>query len=157
MHQGVETRVGLFLPFVGEVEVNHGRFALRVSQGTLDEPGIHASFEQMGGVGMPQGMDGDAPFGDAGPLCGFAEGALDTAATHRGSRRRTLGVIAPGGGKEPGGVPMGFPVGSEESECLFGEGDISIFGALAAMDMDLETWAIDVGDLQEEGFVESES
>ena len=108
MHQGVETRVGLFLPFVGEVEVNHGRFELRVSQVTLDEPGMHASFEQMGGVGMPQGMDGDAPVGEAGPLFGSAEGALDTGATHRGSRRRTLGVIAPSGGQEPGGGRWGF-------------------------------------------------
>ena len=52
---------------------------------------------------------------------------------------------------------MGFPVSAEEGQCLFGQGNIPVFGALAAVHMDLETWAIDVGDLQEEGFVESES
>ena len=68
-----------------------------------------------------------------------------------------MGVIPPSGGKEPGGVPMRFPGGAEQREGLGGQGDVAVFGALAAMDMDLETWAIDVGDLQEEGFVESES
>lgn len=157
MHEGVETLVGLFLPLVGEVEVDHRGFELGVPQVALDEPGIHAGCEQMGSVGMSQGMDSDAHFGDPGPLFRFAEGPLDTGATHRGSRRRTVGVLAPGGGKEPGRVAMGFPVSAEQCPCLFGQGHIPVFGALAAMDMDLETWAIDVGDLQEEGFVESES
>ena len=66
----------------------------------------------MGSVGMPQGMDGNAHFGDPSSVFGFAEGALDTGATHGGGRRRTLDVIAPRGGKEPGGVPLGFPVGA---------------------------------------------
>ena len=91
MHEGVEALVGLFMPFVGEVEGDHRGFELGVPQVALDEPGVHASFEQMGGVGMPQGMDGDAHCGDPGPVFGCAEGALDTGATHRGGRRRTLG------------------------------------------------------------------
>jgi hypothetical protein len=57
-------------------------------------------------------MDGDAHFGDAGPLLGFAEGALDTGATHGGGGRGTFSMIPPSGRKEPGGVPMGFPVGA---------------------------------------------
>jgi hypothetical protein len=155
--KGVEARIGLFLPLVSKVKIDHRGFELSVPQVTLDEPGIHVRLKEMGGVGMAQGMDGDAHFGDTGSLFGFAEGALDTGATHRGSRRRTLGVIASGGGKEPGRVAMGFPVSAEQCQCLFGQGNIPVFGALAAVDMDLETWAIDVGDLQEEGFVESES
>ena len=66
-------------------------------------------------------------------------------------------VIPPGGGKEPGGVTMGFPVGAEQREGLCGQGDVPVFGALAAVDMDLEALAIDVGDLQGEGFMEPES
>ena len=138
-------------------KVEHGGFELGVPQGALDETGVHAGFEQMGGVGMPQGMDGDAHFGDAGSLFGCAEGALDTGATHGGGRRRTLVVIPPGGGKEPGGVPMGFPGGAEQREGLGGQGDVPVFGALAAVDMDLEALAIDVGDLQGEGFMEPEA
>ena len=119
--------------------------------------GLHAGFQQMGGVRMPQGMEGHAGFGDAGPLFGFAEGALDTGATHGRGRRRTLGVIPPGGGKEPGGVTMGFPGGAEQRERLGGQGDVPVLGALATMDMDLEALAIDVRDLEGEGFMEPEA
>ena len=69
----------------------------------------------MGSVGpAPQGMDGHAQCGEPGPVCGGTEGALDTGATQGRGRRRTVGVIAPGGGKAPGGVTMGFPGGAEE-------------------------------------------
>ena len=125
-----------------------------MSSGALEETGMHAGCEQMGGVGMPQGLEGHAHGGDPGPVCGGAEGALDTGATHGGGRRRTLGVSAPGGGKEPGGVPMGFPGGAEPREGLFGQGDVPVFGALAAVDMDLEALSVNIGDLKEEGFME---
>ncbi len=101
------------MPFVGEVEVEHRGFELGVPQVALDESGVDPGFEQMGSIGMPQGMDSDAHFGDRGLVFRFAEGALNTGATHREGRRRTLGVLPPSGGKEPGGVPMGFPVAAE--------------------------------------------
>jgi hypothetical protein len=52
---------------------------------------------------------------------------------------------------------MGFPVGSQQSQCIFGQGDVPVLGALAAVDMDLETLAIDVRDLEREGFMEPEA
>src|SRR5215470_7589867 len=107
----------------------------------------------MRGVGMPQGMDGHACFGDPGTVFGFTEGALDTGATHGRGSRRALLLIAPSGGKEPARVPVGFPVGAEQREGLFRQGDLPVFGALATVDMDLEALAIDVRDLQKEGFV----
>ena len=57
MHEGVEALVGVFMPFVGEVEGEHGGFELGVPQGALDEPRIDAGFEQMGGIGMPERFD----------------------------------------------------------------------------------------------------
>ena len=69
---------------MGEVEVKHGGFELGLPQIALNEAGIHARFEQMGGIRMSEGMDGDAHFGDTGALFGFAEGVLDTGTTHRG-------------------------------------------------------------------------
>lgn len=147
MHEGVETLISLFMPFVGEVEVEHGGFELGMSQVALNEAGIHASFEQMGGIRMPQGMDGDTYFGEPSSLFGFAEGALDTGATHRGGCGRTVSLVAPRGGKEPGGVTMGFPVRAEQCEGILRQGDVPVFGALTAVDMDLEALAIDVGDL----------
>ena len=157
MHEGVKALVGVCMPCVGEVEGEHGGCELGMPQGTLDETGMHASFEQRGGVRMPQGMDGDAHCCDLGPLFGCAEGALDAGATPRRGRRRTVGVIAPGGGKEPGLVTMGFPGGAEQREGIGGQGDVPVFGALATMDMDLEALAIDVRDLEGEGFMEPEA
>ena len=122
-------------------------------QVALDETGVHAGFEQMGGVRMSEGMDGHAGFGDASTVFGCAEGTLDTGPTHGGGRCRTLLLIAPGGGKEPGLVAVSFPVGPQQHQGLFRQGDVAVFGTLASVDMDLEALAIDVGDLKEEGFM----
>jgi hypothetical protein len=121
---------------------------------TVDVPG---DGPDLSGIRMSEGMDGDAQLGDPSPLFCGTEGALDTGATQRGSRRRTLGMISPGGGKEPGGVTMGFPRGAEQREGLGRQGDVPVFSALATMDMDLEAWAINVRDLQGEGFMEPEA
>ena len=145
------------MPCVGEGEVNHRRFEWGVPQGTLEEPGGHPRFQERGGVRMAQRMEGDAHVRALGPVCGGAEGALDTGATHRGSRRRTVGVLPPGGGKEPGAVPRGVPGGAEQCQRRFGEGNVPVFGALAAVDMALETRASDVGNLEAKGLVESAS
>ena len=53
MHEGAQALVGIFMTLLGEVSVDHGGFELGVSQVALDETGIDAGFEQMGGVGMP--------------------------------------------------------------------------------------------------------
>src|SRR5262249_32970076 len=90
-------------------------------------------------------------------VLGCAEGALDTGATHRGSCRRTLCMIPPGGGKEPEEVPMGFPGGAEQREGLGGQGGVPGFGALTTMGMDLVALACDVRDVEEEGFMEPEA
>jgi hypothetical protein len=66
-------------------------------------------------------------------------------------------VIASGGGKEPGVVTMRFPVGAQQNERLFGQGDGPVLGALAAVDMDLEALPVNIGDLQGEGFMEPEA
>jgi hypothetical protein len=153
----METLVGIFMPCVGEVEGEHRGVKLGRSHVALHEAGIHPSFEQMGGVGMPEGMHGDAHFPHAGPVFRSTEGALDTGATHGGGCRRTVGVLPPGGGKEPGLVTRGFPGGAEQREGIGGQGDVPIFGALAAVDMDLEALAITVGNLEEEGVMESEA
>jgi hypothetical protein len=52
---------------------------------------------------------------------------------------------------------MGFPGGAEESESILRQGDVPVFGALAAVDMDLEARAINIGNRQEEGCLESEA
>ncbi len=70
------------MPCVGEVEGDHRAFEVWVPQVALDEPRIQAGFEPMGGVGMPQGMDGHAGFRDPSTVFGDTEGTLDPGPTH---------------------------------------------------------------------------
>ena len=70
-----------------------------MAQVALDEPGVDTSFEQMGGVGTSEGVDGHTGFGKAGSLFGFAEGALDAGPTHRVASYRTLVGSRPVAGK----------------------------------------------------------
>jgi hypothetical protein len=126
-------------------------------QGALDEARMHAGCEPRRGVGMPQGREGHPGCGAAGPGCGCAEGTLDTGAAHGRERRGTVGVIAPGGGQEPGGVPGECPGGAQPREGLGGQGDVAVLGALAPMALDLEARPITGRDLEEEGFREPES
>jgi hypothetical protein len=104
--------VGICMAFGGEGEVAQGGCELGVSQVGLDEPGMDASFAQMGGVGMSQGRAGPAGLGHARPVFGVAKGALDTGTTPGRGRRRALVVMAPRGGQEPGLVAMSVPVGA---------------------------------------------
>jgi len=153
----VETLVGLFKPLVGAVEGDQRGFELGVPQGALDEPGMHAGGKERGSVRMPPGMDSDAHVGDPGPVCRFAEGTLDPGATQGGGSGRPLGVIPPGGGKEPGLVPMSLPGGAEQREGLGRQRDIPLFGALAAVDMARKALTIEGRDWQAEGVMEPEA
>jgi hypothetical protein len=52
---------------------------------------------------------------------------------------------------------MGFPGGAQPRERICGQRDITVLGALAAMDMDLEALFVHSGDLKEEGFMEPQA
>ena len=157
MPEGVEALVGLFLPCGGEGEGDHRRCAWRVPEGALDAPGGDASCEQMGSVGLSEGMEGPPCVRDAGALFGLTAGTLDTGAPHGRKCWRTLLLIAPGRGKEPRRVTMGCPGGAEPHEGVFGPGDVPVLGALAAVAMDLEALPVHVRDLQEAGFMKPEA
>src|SRR5262249_2181604 len=148
VQEGVKALVGVFMPFVGEGEGEHGGCEWGMPQGTLDETRVHADFEQMRGVGMPQGRDGHTHVGKAGSPVGGAEGALETGTTQRGGCGWTVALVAPRGGKEPGGIPMGLPRGAEQRQGLGGQGDVPVLGARTAMDMDLEALAVNSGALK---------
>src|SRR5262245_34600135 len=111
----------------------------------------------MGSVGMAAGMDGTPCLSDAGALFGCTEGALAPGATHGRKCCRTLLLIAPGGGKEPSRVTMGFPGGAEQPEGVFGPGAVAVLGALAAVAMALEALPVNVRDRQEEGVMKPEA
>ena len=48
---------------VSEMQGDHGGVEPGVSEGALDEAQMNAGVEERGGVGMPEGVDGDAGCG----------------------------------------------------------------------------------------------
>ena len=142
---------------VGQRERDQGGVEPGVSQGALDEAEIDTGFEERGRVSMSEGMDGHTGFGDTGPPCGCTEGPLDAVSTHGRSGGSTVLLIPPGGRKEPEGVVGGGPGGAEQTQSIFGQGDVAVFGPLAAVDMALEALTVDVGTLQGECCVEPQS
>ena len=157
MQERGEALVGVFMPCVGEGERHPGGVEPGMPEGALDEPEGHAGFKQRGGVRRSERMESQAGCGDPGALCGLPEGALDPIAAHGKRGGRTVRVIASGGGKEPGCVPVCPPGGPHQHQGLCGEGDSAILGTLASMDMDKQTLRVNVGNVQGESFMEPES
>jgi hypothetical protein len=62
-HQGVDDAIGMFMPPGGEMEIDHGGVEAIVAEVLLDAADVNACFQEMGGIAVPQGMDGDA-FGE---------------------------------------------------------------------------------------------
>jgi hypothetical protein len=85
-HEPVDDFRGRLECRFGQLGVDHGGLWIGMAQYLLDDAQIHTMFEQMCGVGMPQGMDG-CLFMDTGFGQGFLEGDLDT-----GCGQRFIGV-----------------------------------------------------------------
>src|ERR671932_2786657 len=61
------------------------------------------------------------------------------------------------GGKEPGRVTIGEPVGAEEGEQGRGERDEAVLAAFARLDMDHHARTVDLGDAQVDAFAEAQA
>ena len=59
-HQIVDDAVGVFVPLCGQVEIDHGRVQTAMAQVLLDSSDIDPCLQQMCGIRMAQGMDGDS-------------------------------------------------------------------------------------------------
>ena len=95
---------------------------------------------------------------DTGALFGLAKSALDAAAGHgRGGAGQVVLIARPSGGKEPGGMAVGFPGGSQQVEGAIGQGDVAVLGALTPVHVDHVARAIDIAHVQGEGLVEAQS
>jgi hypothetical protein len=145
------------MPVGGEVSGDHGGVAWGVPQGAWEETGVAPRFEQRGGGGMPESRDGHAGWGQAGPVLGCTTGTLATGTTHGRGSRGALLLVAPGGRTEPGVVARGCPGGAQQSERIVGRGASTVFGTLAAGDMDLEALTSKSGDLEGAGCMQPQS
>jgi len=155
-HDRIDELIGVFGAFLREVEVDHGGFELTVAHVALDYSWVDACLEKVCGVAVSEGVDGDAPFFDAGRELGFSEGPLGAVEGHVCEGCGAFIAAAPPGGEDPDGVSVGYPVPAEQLQCLMGKGDVAVLGTLAAVDVDHHPVAVDVGDLDVEGLGDSE-
>ena len=113
LHYLIDQQAGILLAFLGKVEIDHGGFELGMAHVSLDDPQVDAGFEEMGGIGMAEGVNGDPLFSDSCSNFGPTEGALDTALGHgRGSVLCSITVSAKGW-EEEAGVMVSEPIAAE--------------------------------------------
>jgi len=157
LHHLIDQLAGILLTLLGKVKIDHSGFHLGMAHVSLDNPQIDSGFEKMGGIGMAQGVNGDALFVDSCINLGTTESPLDTAFGHG-----KLSVLCPitvssQGREEEARMTVGEPIAAEQMECGLGEGHIAILGPLSTVDMDHHTVAVDIGDFEMETFVKPEA
>jgi hypothetical protein len=157
LHHLIDQLAGILLPLLGEVEVDHGGFELGMAHVFLDDAEVDAGFQEMSGVGVAQGMNGDSFFSDSGIPLGTTEGALDTAFGHGRLSRLCSFAISAQGREEELRMAVGEPIAAEQVEGGLGERDVAIFGALATVDMDHHAGGVDIGDFEVETFVKPQA
>ena len=54
LHHVIDQLAGIFLAFLGQVEIEHGGFETGVAQVALNDTQVDAGFEEMSGVRMAQ-------------------------------------------------------------------------------------------------------
>ena len=76
-HGVVDDLIGVFCALLSEVKVEHGRLQIGMSHVALDEAGVYPFFKQMGGIAVPEGVNGDMAFFDTGSKPSATECTLD--------------------------------------------------------------------------------
>jgi len=124
---------------------------------TLDDAQVDSGFEEMGGIGVAEGMNGDRLFVNSGSNLGTTESTLNTAFGH--GRRSLLSSITASAKsrEEEAGVTVGPPIAAEQVEGGWGERDVAVLGPLSTVDMDHHAGGVDIGDFEMEAFVKSEA
>ena len=126
-----------------------------VAKVDLDLAEVLALLQEVSGVRVPQRMDVRG-LADAAGFEPKAEGALERgAAKGFGGGRCALATLAIGG-KEQRGMPMGFPLFTQEQERAHRQGDVAILVAFARADVQEHPLRVDVADLQAQAFAQAQ-
>ena len=114
----------------------------------LDQAQVHAVFQEMGGVGMPEGVH-VRPFVDTALLAGADKGRLQTRARNWSGpfRDEIARPVADGCGKHPLRGSVGPPVRAEHDERLRRQRDVAVPPALA-VEVQHAPSAVHVGDMK---------
>jgi hypothetical protein len=157
LHQLIDQLAGILLTLLGEVEVDHGGFHLGMAHVFLDDAQVDASLQEMGGVAVAQGMNGDTFFSDSCIILGTTEGALDTTFGHGSLSLLCSIAVSAKGREDETRMTVGHPIAAQQVEGGLGKRHVAILGTLATVDMDHHAAAVDIGDFEMESFVSSYS
>ncbi len=108
-HHRVDDVIGTFMALGGEMEIDHGGVQAAMAEVLLDTTDVDAGFQQMSGIAVPEGMNGDA-------LCEFklfkyaSQSPLHRGIAHGFLCGRPLIAAASDSREDPFGVSMGCPV-----------------------------------------------
>ena len=140
--QGVDQRRGVLGGRLRQARVDQRGVDRAVTELTLDVLKAQTALEQVGGVGVAEGVRGNAR-ADAGIAGNELDRALHAALAHRAARAQALLGGVPGGEQQPG-VTVGSPVAAERNERQLGQDHVAIFLALAESDVDPMLLGVDV-------------
>jgi hypothetical protein len=140
----------------GQVGVKGGDDGAFVAEVDLDLAEVLALFEEVGGVGMAQGVNVGGLFDTAGGQR-QTEGALEGVAAQGfgGGGGAQAGMTL--GGEDQRGMAMGFPLLAQEQERAFGQRDVTILIALAGADVKEPAPGVNVADFQAEPFAQAQA
>ena len=134
---------------LGQVGVDGRGGGRGVSQVNLDDTQMDSRFQQVGGPGVAQGMDGGWFVDAAFPECGM-ESSLHATGLHRTflrlERRR----------EEPDRIAVGEPVSAQHDQDGLRQRHIAILAPFAVADVQQVTVTINVGDLQMQSLLQTQ-
>lgn len=139
------------------MEVDHRGFDVGVAEIFLNDAQVNAGFQQVGSIRMAQGVDRDALLADAGGAFCSSQSALDAFDGHGNPGMGSFLATPADSGKNELRVSVGDPITTQQGIGCFGKGNIAILGALAPVDMDHPSLAIDIGDFQKKTFLEAQT
>src|ERR1044071_9624531 len=110
LHHVIDQLAGILLALLGKVEIEHGGFESSIAHVALDDAQVDTGFQEMGGIGVAQGVNRNAFFVYTGSALGLAKGTLDAALGHGTQSRRDVGSLSAECWEEKTGVMVGTPV-----------------------------------------------
>lgn len=152
LHGGVDDFAGVFRSLLGEMKIDHGGFKACMSHISLDDSGIDAGFQKVGGIAMAKAVNGYSPLGNAGGELGPSKGPLRTVKSHMRFGGWSFIPSSTQGREDEDGISVSYPIPAEQLIGVLRKGNIAILCSLATVDMDHHAFAVYVGYLQGEGF-----
>jgi hypothetical protein len=146
----------LGLAEAGQVGVNGRHDRALVAEVDLDLAEVLALFEQVRGIGMPQGMDVGL-LGDAAGPERETERPLQRGAAHRLAGGGSALAAVALGREEQDRMAVRFPLLAQEPEGALGQGNVAVLIAFAGAEVQEHALGVDIADLQAQTLPQAQS